>query len=51
MMVPAKPRTDLCAECHAKAGLLMKSSNLAEGEKTEVNKQTFLRTINMPMFT
>ena len=40
MIVPAKPRTDLCGECHAKAGLLMRSSNLTEGEKTEVNKQS-----------
>ena len=45
MIVPAKPRTDLCAECHAKAGLLMKSSNLTEGEKTEV-KQTNIFTYN-----
>ena len=36
MILPARPRTDLCPVCHAKAGLLMRSSNLSEGEKSQV---------------
>ena len=36
MILPARPRTDLCGVCHAKAGLLMKSSNLTEGQKSQV---------------
>lgn len=36
MILPAQPRTDLCSVCHAKAGLLMRSSNLSEGAKSQV---------------
>ena len=36
MILPTRPRTDLCAVCHAKAGLLTRSSNLSEGEKSQV---------------
>ena len=42
MIVPAKPRTDLCSECHAKAGMLMRSTNLTEGDKTQVTFQCLL---------
>ena len=38
MIIPARPRTDLCPVCHAKAGLLMRSSNLTEGQKSQVIK-------------
>ena len=36
MILPACPQTDLCPVCHAEAGLLMRSSNLSEQEKSEV---------------
>ena len=35
MVLPAKPRTDLCPFCHARTGLL-RASNLTDGEKSQV---------------
>ena len=36
-ILPTRPMTDLCAVCHQNAGLIMRSSNLSEEEKSEVN--------------
>ena len=38
MILPSRPRTDLCPVCHSKAGLLMRCSNLTEDKKTEANQ-------------
>ena len=39
MILPTRPRTDLCGVCHSMAGLLTRSANLTEGEKTQVNSE------------
>ena len=35
-ILPTRPMTDLCALCHKNAGLIMRTSNLSEAEKSEV---------------
>ena len=35
-ILPTRPMTDLCAECHKNAGLIQRGSNLSEQEKSEV---------------
>ena len=35
-ILPTRPMTDLCAECHKNAALIQRNSNLSEEEKSEV---------------
>ena len=52
MILPARPRTDLCAVCHAKAGLLMRSTNLTEEQKSQVKLNAFIwNLIIITLFT
>lgn len=37
-ILPTRPMTDLCAVCHRNAGLIIRSSNLTEEQKSEVCK-------------
>ena len=41
MVLPAKPRTDLCPVCYAETGLLMRASNLTDGDKSQVIISTY----------
>ena len=37
-IMSTRPMTDLCAVCHQNAGLIMRSSNISEEEKSQVSK-------------